>query len=87
MKGIKTWAISFVRYSGLFLKWTREELRQMDQKTSKLMTMHKALHPRDNVNRLYASRKERGEGLAALKIASIHQYKDLRTTLKRSQKD
>ena len=29
------------------------KLRQMDQRTRKLITMHKALHPRDNVDRLY----------------------------------
>ena len=28
------------------------------------MTMHKALHPRDNVDRLYVSRKKGGRGLA-----------------------
>ena len=42
-----------IRYSGPFLKWTREELKQMDQRTRKLMTMHKALHPRDDIDRLY----------------------------------
>ena len=30
------------------------------------MTMHKALHPRDDVNRLYLSRKEGGRGLASI---------------------
>ena len=29
------------------------------------MTMHKALHPRDDVDRLYVSRKEGGRGLAS----------------------
>ena len=29
------------------------------------MTMHKALHPRDDVNRLYVSRKKGGRGLAS----------------------
>ena len=28
------------------------------------MTMHKALHPKDDVDRLYVSRKEGGRGLA-----------------------
>ena len=37
----------------------------MDQRTRKLMTMHKALHPRDNVDRLYVPRKEGGRGLAS----------------------
>ena len=35
-------AVLLVRYSEPFLKWTREELKQMDQRTRKLMTMHKA---------------------------------------------
>ena len=30
------------------------------------MTMHKALHPRDDVDRLYVSRKEGGRGLASI---------------------
>ena len=47
---INTWAVSVVRYSEPFVKWTREELKQMDQRTRKLMTMHKALHPRDDVD-------------------------------------
>ena len=29
------------------------------------MTMHKALHPRDDVDRLYVARKEGGRGLAS----------------------
>ena len=66
IKGINTWAVALVRYSGSFVKLTREELEQMDQRTRKLMTMHKALHPRDNVDRLYVSRKERGRGLTSI---------------------
>ena len=38
----------------------------MDQRTKKLMTMHRALHRRDDVNRLYVSRKEGGRGLASI---------------------
>ena len=35
IKGINTWAVPFIRYLRLFLKWTREELQQMDQRTEK----------------------------------------------------
>ena len=42
IKGINTWAVPLVRYSGSFLKWTKHELKQMDQITRKQMTMHKA---------------------------------------------
>ena len=38
----------------------------MDQRTRKLMTMHKALHPRDDVDRLYEPRKEGGRGFASI---------------------
>ena len=71
---------TFIRYSGPFLKWTREELKQMDQRTRKLMTMHKALHPRDNVDRIYVSRKGGGRGLASMEDSVEHRYNDSRTT-------
>ena len=43
------------------------------------MTMHKALHPRDDVDRLYVSRKEGGRGLASIEDSvdpSIQQLED-----------
>ena len=79
IKGINTWAVLLVRYSGPFLKWTRDELKQMDQRRRKLMTMHKALHARDDVDRLYVSRKEGGRGLASIEDsvdASIQRLED-----------
>ena len=64
IKGINTWAVLLGRYYGPFLKWTRKELKQMDQRTRKIMIMHKVLHPRNDIDRLYVSRKEGGRGLA-----------------------
>ena len=66
IKGISTRTVLLVRYSGPFLKWTREGLKQLDQRTRKLMAMHKALHPRDDIDRLYVSRKEGRRGLASI---------------------
>ena len=43
------------------------------------MTMHKALHPRDDIDRLYVSRKEGGRGLASIEDsvdAPIQRLKD-----------
>ena len=51
IKGISTLAVPLVRYSGPFVKWIRE-IKPMDQRTRKLMTMHKALHSGDDVHRL-----------------------------------
>ena len=74
-KEIITWAVTLVRYSGSFLKWTSEELKKMDQRTRKPMTMHKALHPRDDVDRL-----EGGRRLTSFKTALTHRYNDSKTT-------
>ena len=41
----------------------------MDQRTRKLMTMYKVLHPRNDVDRLYVSRKEGGRELASSKYS------------------
>ena len=52
-------------------KWTKA--------TRKLITMHKALHPRDDIDRLYVSRKEGGRGITSIEDsvnASIQQLKD-----------
>ena len=79
IKGINTWAVPLIRYSGPFLKLTRDELKQIDQRTRKLMTMHKALHPRDDVDRLYVSGKEGRRGLARIEDsvdASIQRLED-----------
>ena len=78
-KRISTWALLLVRYSGPFLKWTLDELKQIDQRTRKLMTLHKALYPKDDVDRLYESRKEGGRGLASIEgcdDASIQRLED-----------
>ena len=43
------------------------------------MTMHEALHPRDDVDRLYVSRKEGGRGLTSIEDsvdASIQRLED-----------
>ena len=64
IKRIYIWAVLLVTYLRPFLKWTREELKQMDQRTRKLMTMHTALHPRDDVDILYVSRKDVERGIA-----------------------
>ena len=79
IKRINTWAVPLVRYSGPFLKWNREELIRMDQRKRKLMTMHKALHPRDDVDRLYVPRKGGGRGLNSIEDsvdASIQRLED-----------
>ena len=63
IKAINTWATALLRYSAAFLDWTKEEKQQLDRRTRKLLTIHKGLHPKSNVGRLYIPRKEGGRGL------------------------
>ena len=60
-KGINTCVVSLVRFSGSFVKWTREEANGLKKKE-----MHMALHPGDDVDKLYVLKKEEGRGLASI---------------------
>ena len=67
IKRINTWVDLLVRFSWPFLKWMKKELRQMDQRKKKLITIHKALHPRDDIDYI-CQEKEEGD-LPALRTA------------------
>ena len=62
-----TWAVSLLRYSGGIVKWTKDQLRRMDRKKRKLMTIHGALHPKSDVDRIYVPRGKGGRGLISCK--------------------
>ena len=66
IKWINTWPVNLVWYSGPFLKWTREEVQQMDQRTRKLDTMYKALDSRDDVDSVYLPRIKGGREPASI---------------------
>ena len=61
IKGKNTWVVSLIRYSGPILTWTREELKanETEIEKKKLLTMYKALHLKDDVERLYVPREKR----------------------------
>ena len=59
-----------------YIAGTKENPNQMDQRTRKLMTMHKDLHP---IDRLYVSRKEGGRGYVTMEdsvVVSIQRLED-----------
>ena len=66
VKGINTWAASLMRYSAPFLDWTVDELKAIDRRARKLLTMRKAFHPKDDVDRLYMGRKDGGRRLISI---------------------
>ena len=58
--------VSTVRYSAGIIEWTKEEMREMDRKTRKIITMYGELHPRSNVELLYLPRSEKGKGMVSI---------------------
>ena len=43
---INTWAVSLMRYGAGIVKWTKNELDDIDRKTRKVLTLNKEFHPR-----------------------------------------
>ena len=55
---LNNWAVAVLRYvQSLLISWTEEEMKNLDRKTRKLMTMNGALVPRSDVNMLYVPRR------------------------------
>ena len=67
-------------YTAGIIKWTVDDLKVMDRKTRKLLTVHRGLHPRSDVDRLYLPRKKGGRGLKSVEDVvaeekcSLHYY-------------
>ena len=66
MRATNSRVVSIIRYGVGIINWTKEELRKMDRKTRKLLTIHNAMHPQADVDRLYMKRAEGGRGLISL---------------------
>ena len=56
-------ALPVVTYSFAIINWSLTEIKKVDTKIRKLLTMHRMHHPKSDVNRLYLPRKEGGRGL------------------------
>ena len=55
---INAWAVAVIRYGAGILQRKESELKDVDRKSKKTMTMYEALHPKSDVSRLYTKRKE-----------------------------
>jgi len=58
-----------LRYSFGISDWRTEEIKKIDRKTRKMLTMYKMHHPKADTNRLYVKRKEGGRGLVQTEAA------------------
>ena len=63
---INTWAVAVFRHGAGILQWKVSELKNMDRKSRKTMTMYGILYPKSDVDRLYTKRKGGGRGLMSV---------------------
>ena len=66
VQGINAWAVGLVSYSAGILEWTKAELKEMDVRTKKVLTMNGGFHRQGRALRLYMKRKEGGRGLISV---------------------
>ena len=53
IQAINARAVSIIRYGAGIINWRVDELKAVDRKTRKLLTIYRALHPQADVDRLY----------------------------------
>jgi hypothetical protein len=61
-------AVPVLRYSFGIINWRKEEIKQIDRKTRKMLTIYKMHHPKADIDRLYVKRKEGRKGLVLYKL-------------------
>ena len=66
IKAINTWAVSVVGNSAGIIDWSKAELKSMDIKTRKILSMRRAFCEKSSIYRLYLKRKEGGRGLISV---------------------
>ena len=65
---INSLALPVVTYSFTIINWSLTEIKKVDTKIRRLLTMHRTHHPKSDVNRLNLPCKEVGWGLVQLEI-------------------
>ena len=59
ISAINAYCLPAIRYTAGIVDWNLNDLRAMDRKTRKLLTINRGLHPRSDVDHLYLPRKKR----------------------------
>jgi DNA polymerase II large subunit len=58
-----------LRYSFGINSWRLEEIKQIDRKTRKMLTMYKMHHPKADIDRLHVNKKVGERGLVQVEAA------------------
>ena len=63
---INRWAVAIFRYGDGIFQLKASELKDLNRKSRKTMTMYRGLHPKSDLDRLYVKRMEGGKGLISV---------------------
>jgi len=85
IKGMNAWAVSVIRYTAGIIEWTKKELKAIDVRVRKMMTMAGSFHQKGDVDRLYLPRKEGGRGLISVEDCVRMEEKSLGKYVRSSQ--
>jgi len=66
LQAINALALPIIRYTAGIAHWPINALEELDRQTRKLLTIHRGLHPRSDVDRLYLPRQKGGMGLCSV---------------------
>ena len=66
---INTLALPIVTYSFNIINWNLNEIKRLDAKIGKQLTINRMHHPKADVDRLYIPRKKGGRGLIQLELS------------------
>ena len=66
--GYNSFAILIITPSVRVVNWTTDDIKQIDIKTRKILTITGNFHPNSDIDKLYVDRKSGGRGLCSIKI-------------------
>ena len=84
---LNTWAISVIRYSAVFLDWTKGETKELDRWTRKKLIAGRALHPKSNVMRIYIKRRYGERGLISAEECCTTELRSIDIYLANSEEE
>ena len=80
MSAINSRAVSLIRYGAGIIKWIKEELRALERKTRKLLTIYRSLHSQADVYGLCVKDSKGDTGLISIEdcvnieVGSLYKY-------------
>ena len=80
-------AVPVLRYIFGIINWKTEEIKRIDKKTRKMLTMYKMHHPKADIDRLYVKRIEGGRGLVQIEVAYKAEIINIAEYLKTNYKE